>query len=66
MTIKISINDSTFTLSFRSFATGARLRVNRGGTVSTYRAADAASFAGALTSTAAIWGVVPFLLACGA
>ena len=66
MTIKLSLNGSTLSLSLRSFATGARLRINRGGNISTYRATDAADFAGALAGTAGLWAVVPFLLACGA
>ena len=66
MTLSLSLNDSTLTLSLRSFATGYRLRVHRAGTVSTYRASDASDFAAALAGTAALWAVVPFLLACGA
>tara|TARA_R100000808_G_scaffold22390_1_gene48684 strand:- start:481 stop:681 length:201 start_codon:yes stop_codon:yes gene_type:complete len=66
MTLSLSLNDSTLTLSLRSFATGTRLRVNRGGNVSTYRATDAADITAALAGTAGLWAVVPFLLACSA
>ena len=66
MTIKLNINDFTLALSLRRFATGARLRINRGGNVSTYRTSDAKDFMNAISCTAALWAVVPLLLACGA
>ena len=66
MTLSLSLNGSTLSLSLRSFATGYRLRINRAGTVSTYRPSDAVELSGAIAGTVALWGVVPFLLACGA